>query len=303
MISNQSTRPLLTIGMACYDDFNGVYFSVQSLRLYHPQIMDRIEILIVDNNPEEAHGRAVKDLIEQWVPEGRYLAAPEVTGTSAPRDLIFREARGEAVLCIDSHVMLAPGALEALLDYYEAHPDSRDLLQGPMLFDDGKDAATHMKPEWKQNMFGVWGRDPRGKDPSGEPFEIPMHGCGLMSCRKEAWPGFNPEFRGFGGEEGYLHEKFRQAGGRVLCLPSLRWLHRFGRPLGVPYPLNLDDRLRNYLIGRLELNQPYEDVLEHFDGKLPVASIDYILRDLGLPTMLERWFMTTNPREFELADS
>ncbi len=73
-------------------------------------------------------------------------------------------------------------------------------------------------------MWGIWGTDPRGLDPEGEPFEIPMQGMGVFSCRQSAWQGFNPLFRGFGGEEGYIHEKFRQAGGRCLCLPWLRWI-------------------------------------------------------------------------------
>ncbi len=33
-------RRTLTIGMATYDDYDGVYFTVQALRLYHPEIMD-----------------------------------------------------------------------------------------------------------------------------------------------------------------------------------------------------------------------------------------------------------------------
>ena len=49
-----------------------------------------------------------------------------------------------------------------------------------------------------------------------------------------AWPGFPAAFRGFGGEEAYIHEKFRRAGGRRLCLPWLRWMHRFGRPVAFP---------------------------------------------------------------------
>src|SRR5207244_2516072 len=63
------------------------------------------------------------------------------------------------------------------------------------------------------------------------------------------WPGFNPRFRGFGGEEGYLHEKVRRNGGRVLCLPALGWAHRFARPMGAPYRPTWEDRVRNYRIG------------------------------------------------------
>ncbi|HEV2310466.1 MAG TPA: hypothetical protein VGU73_08075, partial [Acidimicrobiia bacterium] len=41
----------LCIGMATYDDYDGVYFSVQALRLYHPEVMDRVSILVLDNHP------------------------------------------------------------------------------------------------------------------------------------------------------------------------------------------------------------------------------------------------------------
>ncbi|MGL1784034.1 hypothetical protein ACSTG0_23510, partial [Vibrio parahaemolyticus] len=86
------------------------------------------------------------------------------------------------------------------------------------------------------------GTDPAGAEPDLPPFEIPMQGMGLFACRRDAWAGFNPDFRGFGGEEGYIHEKFRQRGGKVLCLPFLRWMHRFNRPLGLPYPNVWADR-------------------------------------------------------------
>ena len=46
--------------MAVYDDFNGVYFIVQALRLYHPEVMRDVEITVVDNNPG---GPAGADLI------------------------------------------------------------------------------------------------------------------------------------------------------------------------------------------------------------------------------------------------
>ncbi len=37
----------LTVGMATYRDFDGVYFTIQALRLYHD--MEGVEILVVDN--------------------------------------------------------------------------------------------------------------------------------------------------------------------------------------------------------------------------------------------------------------
>ncbi|HUZ00003.1 MAG TPA: glycosyltransferase [Thermomicrobiaceae bacterium] len=252
----------LTVGMATYDDFDGVYFTLQALRLYHD--LTDTELVVVDNFGCE-HTRA---FVEGWA-GGRYVRATGVVGTAAARERIFAEAHGAAVLVCDAHVLLAPGAIARLRAYYREHPDTPDLLQGPLVYDDLRSISTHFDPVWREQMWGVWATDDRGLDPRGEPFEIPMQGLGVFSCRRDAWPGFNPAFRGFGGEEGYLHEKFRRRGGRCLCLPWLRWVHRFGRPAGVPYPLTVDDKLRNYLIGHGELGLDLTPIVEHFSQYLP----------------------------------
>lgn len=253
----------LTIGMATYDDFNGVYFTLQSLRLY--QDLHDTELLVVDNYgcPD------TKRLVEGWVHGARYVLATEVRGTAAAKDRVFREAQGEAVLCCDSHVLFAPGAIKRLKEYYREHPGCPDLLQGPLAYDDLTTISTHFEPVWRGEMWGIWATDPRGQDPEGEPFEIPMQGMGAFSCRKDAWPGFNPMFRGFGWEEGYIHEKFRRADGRCLCVPWFRWTHRFGRPAGPEYSLTVEEKLRNYLIGHAELGWDVTPVLDHFSEVLP----------------------------------
>jgi hypothetical protein len=113
-------------------------------------------------------------------------------------------------------------------------------------------------------MLGVWDDSGLAADPDAPPFEVPMQGMGLFACRRGAWPGFNEAFRGFGGEEGYIHEKFRRAGARTLCLPFLRWVHRFNRPTGVPYRNILEDRIWNYLVGFREFDLPTMEMEEHF---------------------------------------
>ncbi len=266
--------PKLTVGMAFYDDFDGVYFTVQALRLFHPEVANDIEILVIDNHPQSPAGNAVRQLTG-WVPTMRYLPCSEFNGT-AVRDYVFRYARGDAVLCIDSHVMIEPGALARLIDFFEAHPDCRDLLQGPLVYDDLSTVSTHCDPVWRGGMFGTWGCDPRGVDRDAEPFEIPLQGLGLFACRRDAWLGFNPSFRGFGGEEGYIHEKYRQAGHRTLCLPFLRWLHRFGRPQGQEYANLWDDRMRNYLLGCEELGLDSQPVEDHFEAHIGPQLVDHV---------------------------
>jgi glycosyltransferase involved in cell wall biosynthesis len=257
----------LTIGMATYQDFDGVYVTVQDLRLHHD--LENVEILIVDNFgcPTTAA------FVAATGPDSgvRYLRYAEKGGTAAPRQKVFEEARGSAVLCLDSHVLLAPGSVARLKQFYRDHPTTLDLYQGPLLYDNLRARATHFKPVWNDQMYGQWGDDPRGA--GQEPFEIPMQGLGLFTCRREAWLGFNPRFRGFGGEEFYIHEKFRQTGRKCWCLPWLGWLHRFGRPGGVPYPLTVEDKLWNYLIGWRELGLPLDSIYEHFLETLPAPVV------------------------------
>lgn len=276
----------ITIGMATFDDYDGVYFSLQTIRLFHPEIMDDTEFLVIDNHPDGPCGQALKAL-ENSIPNYRYVPKGDVSGT-AVRDCVFEEASGEIVLCMDCHVLVEKGALRRLIDYCDAHPESRDLMQGPLVYDDLKSIATHFKPEWRGGMYGFWSTTPAGTDPDNVPFEITMQGLGLFACRRDAWPGFNPAFCGFGGEEGYIHEKFRQRGGRVLCLPFLRWIHRFGRPMGTPYPNRWEDRVRNYFIGFRELGWNTAPIVEHFKtvlgeetGKRIIARLEEELASFG----------------------
>lgn len=269
---------VLTIGMATYEDYDGVYFSLQALRLYHPEVMDEVDLLVVDNNPEGICGPSLRALTDA-IGNCRYVPNRSIKGT-AVRDLIFRESRTPFTLCMDSHVLLAPGSLQRLIEYLAAHPRTGDLLQGPLVSDDLHTLSTHFRGEWHQGMLGGWELDDRGKDEKSPPFEIPLQGLGVFACRTQAWPGFNPRFRGFGGEEGYLHEKFRRQGGRTLCLPFLRWLHRFDRPYGPRYATTWQDRLRNHFIGFSELGLDTTELTGHFEELLGEHVVGPMMRDV-----------------------
>lgn len=260
------SRPLLTIGMAAYEDYDGVYFSIQAIRMFHPEVLPYVDFLVIDNHPTGRCAEALKKL-EKVAENYRYVPYDRAQGT-AVRDLLFRESDADFVLCMDSHVLFAPGTLAKLIAYLRAHLQTNDLLQGPLLSDSLRPMATHFDPKWSHGMYGVWAIDERAEDPAADPFDIPMQGLGVFVCRRDAWPGFNPRLAGFGGEEGYIHEKVRRAGGRTLCLPFLRWIHRFERPLGTPYGPNWQDRIRNYIVTHHELGLDLEPVKEHFEAFL-----------------------------------
>ncbi|QJW98702.1 glycosyltransferase [Frigoriglobus tundricola] len=267
---------LLTIGMATHGEYDSVWFTLRGLLANHP----RVRYLVVDNTPEiDVRTRAITRAVG-----GTYLHRPDLVGTSKPRDAVFRFAETPWVMCIDSHVLLETGAVQAALDYCAARPDSRDLIQGPMVYDDGRGYATHWEPKAAPMFDGTWATDERGQ--GTVPFEIPSMGLGLWLMRRAAWPGFNPLFRGFGGEEGYLHEIVRQRGGKALCLPALRWCHKF-RDIGgwnknpaPPYPLRLEDHTWNLLVGHREAGLEVEPAVhEHFGKRLPPATWQQLVHE------------------------
>lgn len=265
--------------MAVHDDIDGLYFSIQAIRMFHKEVLDDIEFVVIDNNPSGNHGKCVREFLD-WIDEPvQYLPFTNYKSTIV-RNKIFELADTPYVLSIDSHVFIEPGAIAKLINFYENNQDKNNLLQGPLVYDDLRSISTHFDLVWQSNMWGVWGTDKRGEDPNGAPFEIPAQGLGLFSCRKDAWLGFNKEFRGFGGEEGYIHEKYKKNGRTTLCLPFLRWCHRFYRPDGVSYPNNLVQRFKNYMIGFKELGMDTSELKKHFELSIPISSIEEVEKEI-----------------------
>ncbi len=312
----------LTIGMATHTDFDGVYMTVNNLR--HNHNLTDCEIVVVDNNPDSEQGQKTAGFLSQVKEIPCRYHTCDIPGTTQSRNAIFDHAEGEAVLVMDSHVFVIPNAIENLKYYYLAHPETNNLLTGPVYYDNLTSWSTHFFPFWRGQMWGIWalawmspdgktvqtfdnrgvlnlldmqgnrvdfpnipwagheaqlkalGYHPRGfRDDT--PFEIPAHGLGLFSCRKSAWLGFNKEFREFGGEECYIHEKYRQAGHTTMCLPFLGWQHRWYKA-GPRYGFSTLNKFRNYVLGFKELN--LAPCIEHFKKEgLTQAQIDLVLAD------------------------
>lgn len=241
----------LTIGMPSYNNFTEVFFTVQALRMYHD--LTGCEILIVDNFGDPELEKFVKAQCRDVV---RYEKCTEGSGPGFAKDKIFKLARGEMVMCIDSHTLLIPGALNNI-------PVTDDLIHGPLVYCDLKHFCCEWKPVWRGNMWGIWG-DCLNRLPK-DPFEIWGNGCGCFMTKRDSWLGFNPKFKGFGGEEGYIQERYRKAGRKVICLPSLVWMHQFDRK--IPYNVRMVDRIANYIIGFTELGLDLTPIKEHYGEK------------------------------------
>lgn len=333
---NVMTQPFLTIGMPYVDDYDSCWAILQQLREYND--LSRVELLVVDNKPRCRRSALLKYQIEHDMQDGcagaRYVAMPNPKGSAPAKNRVFAESRGRYTLCIDCHVILRAGVIAKLIAYFEQHPDTSDLLSGPLLCDNLRDIRTHYEDIWSFGLRGVWAqvwwaprtnarfsairneadrslirfvkfgrpempyapldgtklaydgyeaamisRGYRTLDGDGV-LAIPAQCCALMACRAEAWLKFNENFIGYGAEELYIHEKFRRAGHRVLCLGFLQWTHRFTPPGGILPQRPCFEIVRNFVIGHQEFSLPLTRMKAYFvPSRLPVSQWNRLRRD------------------------
>ena len=222
----------LTVGMATYRDFDGVYFTVQALRLY--QDMDGVELLVVDNFGCEATRSLRRGTGTRPIRPG----SARSRHVRSPRPRFSRGGRRVPSSASTATSFSSAACSRRLKQFYREHPDCLDLLAGAAGRRRSRERFHPFRSGLARPDVGDLGpRSEALEGPDAEPFDIPMQGLGLFSCRKTAWPGFHPGFRGFGGEEGYIHEKFRQLR-RTLPVPALAALASPVRPArGRPLPV------------------------------------------------------------------
>lgn len=231
-------KPFLTLGMATAGDWSGTWSTINSIlgECAAAGLLDYIEIVVVDNKPEDWQGGGVKNYVTNWLSKHvRYIPFTRTRGTSAPRQHVFDSARGEWVACFDCHLSFKPGSIPATIRYLMRHRFDRVLFGGVLdnTLATTEACLTHLDMTWSGNMLGKWASDERGHDADGKPFDVPNIACWAMLCRKDAWPRFHPLARDFGGEEGTLALTAKARGIKVQCLPTLRAAHRFN-PAGSP---------------------------------------------------------------------
>ena len=246
--------------MAAYDDADGVQFTIQSIRA---QSHNLHEIIVVDNNPTSAHGKTTAEFC--FKAGVKYIPYTVKKSTSI-RNIAIAAATGTHILCVDCHIVLTANTYTRLFTYLNNNKDSDNLFHGVMTDDRFQPVWTHMNPIWDEEFYGSFATDVRGLTLNKEPFEIPMQGLALFACKRDTWLGFHSEFQSFGGEEYYIHEKYRQAGRKVLCLPFVRYWHRFMTPNVRTSPIGTADRLYNYFLGWKELGLKVDNIRDHYTG-------------------------------------
>lgn len=241
-----SSEPL-TVGMGTWNDYAGVFMTVESLRRWNGFTGP---IVVVDSYGCE---QTRLYCLSSGVGYHRRL---DLRGTSKPRDLVFSVSSTEYVMCVDCHVMMF--GLSDLLSYLPSM--GSDLYFG--VLSSGGKLWTHWTPEWTGLQYGVY-----ASYPSVEPVRIPMMGLGAFVSRRDAWLGFHPLFQGYGVEESYVAGLYRSRGRNLVSLPFWSYVHRFTLAGGTNYSTGIE-MYKNYLIGQHSLGRPTEHIREQFRSVL-----------------------------------
>lgn len=264
----------LTISMATYNDYDGVYFTIQSIRLHHNI---KCEFIVLDNNPLSKHSIALKNLLRD-IPNSKYIEVSDRKSSWVKYD-IFKYASGDIVLGLDSHVLLETGFFDKLFSYFSDDLNKLNMLTGPVVYNKLDAFSSFMEPIWRGHDFGCWANNPLDK--LDKPFEIPMQGMGCFAVKKDFWPTISTKFKGFGSEEWYIAERIRQNGGKVFCHPKMKWVHRFDWPQR-EFPLYINDKIFNYYVGWLDLykdiNHPMIKIMtNHWEKQIGKEKLDNII--------------------------
>jgi GT2 family glycosyltransferase len=197
---------------------------VEAIKRARPDGLEQ-EILVLDNASQDGSADALRS-----DPDVRVIARERRAGVSENRTLLLREAAGELCLLLDEDAELEPGAVEALLDALEAHPEAA--AAGPQLvYPDGGESPC----AWRLPGVGTavaqllfLGGPLVTQSGGAETREVGWVQSAAVLVRRDAveqvgW--YDPAFFLYS-DETDLQKRLHDAGFAVLHVPSARAVHR-----------------------------------------------------------------------------
>jgi GT2 family glycosyltransferase len=197
------------------------------------------EVIVVDNASEDGSVAAVR----AQHPEAVVVENGENLGFSAANNRGLAKARAPFVLILNSDAEVRPGAVEALLERLEAHPEEGVI--GPRTVDgDGVIQVSFGPPltplrEWRQRRLvrGVKARRPRAlaaaQALASHEHEPAWISASCLLARREALQAVGGFDEGF-----FLYEedvdlclRLGRAGWGILFTPAAEVVHRLGRSM------------------------------------------------------------------------
>ena len=155
-----STRPLITVGIACYRASATIEQAVLSA---FAQDWDKIEVIIVDDFSNDGHESVLRALQERY-PQLRIFYQTENKGVAASRNAIIRQARGEFLAFFDDDDTSHPSRLgkqyERIIKYEREFSKSLPVICHTARHQYYPDGSRHYEKTMGTNAGAV----PNGQD-------------------------------------------------------------------------------------------------------------------------------------------
>lgn len=188
---------------------------------------DRFEILVVDN------GGTVTAL----PPPARLIAPGDNVGFGGGANRGATEAGADLLLILNPDARPEPGAVTALLDGMERHPDAAGLVPALVGPEGESQARWQLRPlprPWELVLHGLFLDPIRGLSPpeAGTPIEQPAAAALLL--RKRVWQelgGFDESFHPAWFEDVDLARRLHDRAERLVYWPAARFRHGRGGSL------------------------------------------------------------------------
>jgi len=206
------------------------------------------EIILVDDASTLDHlGSRLDAAVAQMGPKVRLLRQPKRSGLMLARMAGVKEARGEVLTFLDSHIEATTGWLEPLLERVSLDPKA---VACPVI--EEINDKTFQYKFVTRDLEGIfyWNLDFGWREVSREdwsPYPTPAMAGGLFAIRKDwfeelGW--YDPGMEIWGGEQLELSFKAWMCGGRVEIVPCSRVGHIF-RSFS-PYKWESDKQIPEY---------------------------------------------------------
>lgn len=166
------------------------------------KIVDSGEVVVVDNSDDNIYKVLGGILATGYINEGKLrLIRQEFPCLFTARQTAIEEARGEYVLCLDSHMIVGRDMIRDLVDFIDTHKHDADtgFAHAPINWLHQHETRSRHEMDLTQSAYGIWGQGYDHERPiswKGAPwicrrdwFLNELNGYGALARHRLAWGG------------------------------------------------------------------------------------------------------------------
>lgn len=234
--------PDISIGIVSYNTCDLLRDCLQSLRRRAAEGEATIQVIVADNGSSDGS----VEMVKREFPEFEAFYTGGNIGYGRANNAAFERARGRYFFVLNSDTEVEPGALRAMVEFMDAHPQAGGAGAKLILPDGSTQPSVGTDPTLRAIFFEQTYLDkllPHSKLTGGylltwwdykERREVEQVCGACLFVRREAWQqigGFDPAFFMYFEDTDFCL-RLRRAGWQIWYLPEARIQHRLGGSSG-----------------------------------------------------------------------